>query len=323
MNRRRESTSAYPIPLGGLAVLAALAVIFLGVGAVADLPISEALYTPENGFATLLAAYGEAPALLALVAAGTLAWNADPPVHKVLRWLLLAGGGALIVVGTVALAVRPMEYVNLPIAIYVLIAITAAAGVVWVVTRIGANASWQAMVLLGAALFAVVAAEIVIAQVVKDLWQRPRMRMLVATGADFSPWWSPGYAQKDALMAEGIEKSEFASFPSGHTAHATVAVMLAGFAMLGEDIRRHRWVLLWIGAVWAVVVGISRITIGAHFLSDTGAAMLITLASVLVATVLATRLLNAGTLDRLTVAPQPPRIPGTDPDAARHASRTQ
>ena len=199
----------------------------------------------------MLAAYGEAPALLALVAAGTLAVTARPPVHMVLRWLLIIGGAGLIIVGTLALIIRPEEYWALPAIVRTLIALTLSAAAIWATARFSAGATWQAMCTLAAALFAVVAVEMVLVQGVKIFWERPRMRMLAETGAEFSPWWSPGYEDRDALTAQGVEASEFKSFPSGHSANAATLMMLTGFALLREEFRRYTTRLFWIGAAWA------------------------------------------------------------------------
>lgn len=321
MTQRRGD--ALFIPMSGLGPLALLGIALLVVGAFGDFQISERLYTPENMLGTVLAAYGEAPALLALVAAGTLAWIAEPPVHAIIRWLLLFVGALLILTGSVALVVRALDNWPLPLAVHIIIGIGLSALTIFLVTRAGKNAPWQIILVLGTALVVVVAAELVVVQALKDLWERPRMRMLVETKADFSPWWSPGYSEKDALIAQGVPDSEFASFPSSHTAHAMVAIMLAGFAMLREEIARYRWLLFWIGVVWALFVGLSRITIGAHFLADIGASILITIACIALVTVLAGTILRAGSLDRLAIPSPRAGQPAIDPTIIRHSSPAQ
>lgn len=314
MTRTGDQAEGLPIPTRGAAIFAGLALALLIIGSFADYPLAQALYTPDNAFGVFLAAYGEAPALLALVAAGTLAISARPPVHHVLRWLLLIGGAGLIVVGTLALIIRPVEYWPLPVAARTAIALALSAGVIWVVSRIADGATWQAMCVLAAALFAVVAVEMVLVQGLKIVWERPRMRMLGETGAPFAPWWSPGYGDRDALIAAGTQASEFKSFPSGHAANASVLMMLAGFGLLREDLRRRATALFWVGGLWALLVAVSRISLGAHFLTDTAAGMLLTLLSVVIVALLATKVLRAGLLDRLpTGSTEPPPRHGRSP----------
>src|SRR5699024_2826933 len=145
--------------------------------------------------------------LLALVAAGTLAIVARPPVHIILRWALVVGGGGLILVGTLALVLRPQEYWALQTPVRTVLAIGCGVVVIWATTSLASSAFWQVMCVLAAALFLVVAAEMVAVQGLKIFWQRPRMRMIWETGAPFAPWWSPGYADKAALMEGGVESS--------------------------------------------------------------------------------------------------------------------
>lgn len=303
-----------PIPRASVAIFAALIAAMFVVGSVADFSISQSLYAPENAFGVVLAAYGEAPALLALVAAGSLAMTARPPVHIALRWLLLLGGAGLIIVGTLALVIRPEEYWALPVPVRMLVALALAAGVIWATRAVSAGATWQAMCVVAAALFAVVAAEMVLVQGVKILWERPRMRMLTETGADFTPWWSPGYESKETLISQGVEASEFKSFPSGHTANAATAMMLTGFALLRADLRRYAPALFWIGALWALAVAGSRITMGAHFLTDTATGLLVSYACVLIVLTLASAALNRRVLDGLE---RPPRAPDAVPRHGR------
>jgi len=299
MNRERAPENASTIPRRSALVFGGLLLILFIAGSAADYSLANALFTPENALGTVLAAYGEAPALLALVAAGTLAVTARPPVHLVLRWLLIIGGAGLIIVGTLALIIRPEEYWALPTIVRTLIALALSAAAIWATARVSAGATWQAMCALAAALFAVVAVEMVLVQGVKILWERPRMRMLAETGAEFSPWWSPGYEDRDALAAQGAEASEFKSFPSGHSANAATLMMLTGFALVRQDVRRHTARLFWVGAAWALLVALSRLTVGAHFLTDTAAGLAVTFVVVIIISALAVKVLDARLLDRL------------------------
>jgi len=299
MNRERAPENASTIPRRSALVFGGLLLILFIAGSAADYSLANALFTPENALGTVLAAYGEAPALLALVAAGTLAVTARPPVHLVLRWLLIIGGAALIIAGTLALIIRPEEYWALPTIVRTLIALALSAAAIWATARVSAGATWQAMCTLAAALFAVVAVEMVLVQGVKILWERPRMRMLAETGAEFSPWWSPGYEDRDALAAQGAEASEFKSFPSGHSANAATLMMLTGFALVRQDVRRHAARLFWVGAAWALLVALSRLTVGAHFLTDTAAGLAVTFVVVIIISALAVKVLDARLLDRL------------------------
>lgn len=298
-----NKASVLPIPRSGVVVVITVIIAFLLVGSIADYAVSAWAYTPNTSFGTLFAAYGEAPSLMGLVAAGTLAFRAQPPVHRVLVGMLTVGGGALITVGTVALVFRPEENWDSPTPVRTLIAMGLAAATIYITTRASRAASWQAMCVVAGALFAVVAVEMVTVQGLKMLWERPRMRMITDTGAPFAPWWSPGYADKQSLLDQGVDPSEFASFPSGHTANAAVALALSAFGLLSNRAAVWAKYLWWVGAGWLVVVGVSRVVAGAHFLTDIAVGMAIGLGVVWVVLALAVRVLDSGILDRLVTTP--------------------
>ena len=119
----------------------------------------------------------------------------------------------------------------------------------------------------------------VLINVIKVPWGRVRMRLIVQTGNEsyFTPWWQAGTALKDRLVAEGISKDEFRSFPSGHTACASCAKLLALLPTLSREKRKKTGALLAGGCLWALVVAFTRIWMGAHFLTDVTMAWLITL----------------------------------------------
>jgi len=91
---------------------------------------------------------------------------------------------------------------------------------------------------------------------VKSLWGRVRLRELVNMNslADFTPWYHPNFF------------SGSHSFPSGHTAHATLLMMLPKW-LSGEG-RKYRPAATAFCAVFVALMAFSRLAAGAHFLSD-------------------------------------------------------
>ena len=92
--------------------------------------------------------------------------------------------------------------------------------------------------------------------VIKTLWGRVRLRELVNMNSleDFTPWYYPNFF------------SGSHSFPSGHTAHATLLLMLPKwFFGKGEKCRPMITVLC---SGFIALMAFSRLAAGAHFLSD-------------------------------------------------------
>ena len=113
----------------------------------------------------------------------------------------------------------------------------------------------------------------------KELMCRPRFRFVLA--ADnieyFKNWWQSGREIKTSL-GMGIESDEFASLPSGHSAYSMFAIFM--FPALSEyirEIKKFKIYLFGLGFTWWVITALSRLTLGAHYLTDVTIAGLVTI----------------------------------------------
>ena len=113
----------------------------------------------------------------------------------------------------------------------------------------------------------------------KEFMCRPRFRFVLA--ADnveyFKNWWQSGREIKTSL-GMGIESDEFASLPSGHSAYSMFAIFM--FPALSEYIRgvkKFKIYLFGLGFAWWVITALSRLTLGAHYLTDVTIAGLVTI----------------------------------------------
>lgn len=108
----------------------------------------------------------------------------------------------------------------------------------------------------GLILLLLVIFEILVVNVLKIIWARPRMRS-ISTIEQFKHW----YEINGPLNSE-----EFKSFPSGHTANAFV--MLAYTLFIPENHKQLMRNFTIFAILWGVCTAISRVILGAHFLSD-------------------------------------------------------
>lgn len=127
------------------------------------------------------------------------------------------------------------------------------------------NASGVAAVFL-----LVIFADILVVNLIKIPWGRARMRLVaVDDRAYFMPWWQPGKALRDTLVAAGVAAEEFKSFPSGHSANASSLMLLCLLPQLSPKLAGKRTALFLVGFAWTSLVAASRIVMGAHYLTDT------------------------------------------------------
>lgn len=115
----------------------------------------------------------------------------------------------------------------------------------------------------------------------KRTMDRPRFRFLLEGDAPqlFRAWWQRGTAIKRALGPSAVS-DDFSSFPSGHSSYAMLAVFL--FPALGcylPRLKSHRTLLASLGFLWWALTALSRLTVGAHFLTDVCIGGLVTLFS--------------------------------------------
>lgn len=115
----------------------------------------------------------------------------------------------------------------------------------------------------------------------KELMCRPRFRFVLAVdNADyFKSWWQSGRELKTALGL-GIESDEFASLPSGHSAYSMFAIFLfPALADYASGLKKYKAHLFVLGFVWWAVTALSRLTVGAHYLTDVTIAGIVTIFS--------------------------------------------
>ncbi|MCI5993094.1 MAG: phosphatase PAP2 family protein [Clostridiales bacterium] len=263
-----------------LVVLAVL-VILMVVGSFLDLQISKLLYPGhESSLGQFFAAFGELPAFLCFTCAGVLLFLIRGRLRRDWDVLFLITSALLVAFGLVMNIREACDNVPaLPAWVAILVTVFAAAvagaGVVLLTRQCPAKTVLRFLLTLVFVSFVTM----VLINVIKVPWSRARMRLLVSTGNDtyFMPWWQLGGALRQRLVGEGISPDEFRSFPSGHTACAACAMLAILLPTLKKQWHDKERVCLIVGALWTLLVAVSRIWMGAHYLTDVTMACLIVL----------------------------------------------
>ena len=123
-------------------------------------------------------------------------------------------------------------------------------------------------------LFAVLLAAYLSLELLKNLFDRPRYRTAVLgyEGIGFVPWYTP-FAGADTYAAEyGLPADEFRSFPSGHSLFSSLTMCIfPSLAWVFPKLRDKQLRLFLGGLFFCLVIMLTRMILGAHYLSDVSA----------------------------------------------------
>jgi membrane-associated phospholipid phosphatase len=122
---------------------------------------------------------------------------------------------------------------------------------------------------------------LLIISTIKELMCRPRFRFVLAMDNPdyFRSWWQSGRSIKESLGTK-IVTDEFASLPSGHSAYSMFAIFI--FPVLVDYVRalkKCKLLLFVLGFVWWALTAFSRLSVGAHYLTDVTIAGMVTILS--------------------------------------------
>jgi len=108
-------------------------------------------------------------------------------------------------------------------------------------------------------------------ELVKMGLPRPRYRLVSKgyEGISFRRWYEPVKNKAELIARHNINKDDFKSFPSGHTSNSIMNITL--FPALGlvyPKLKEKSMFMLVLGLCVGIAVLLSRMILGAHFLSD-------------------------------------------------------
>lgn len=275
---------------GAFAVIATIAAFY-------DLEINKALYGPSCPYAQFFANLGEMPSYFAPPVIGAiLFFQKFGKSRKLDIAVKVVGAGTVFIGYTVAIGVWFIDnlfredlqykwmYAVFFAAIMTVLTLTAFSKIP---DKVMKKLFWFAVFLL-----IVAALGNVIVQIMKAIWSRQRFRTMtpgnpsypealtaIYPGYDydgFTPWYIPTTIVDQPIRTEeyvklfkDVDSDAFKSFPSGHTAAASAGFGLVILPDLFPEFRKRRWMFWVFPAIYAGLVGISRIVAAAHYLSDT------------------------------------------------------
>ena len=241
-------------------------IILLGILAIGDLDytISKALINPESIWANFFNMFGELPAMLGLLIAVSIFFGGR---KKDIKWRNTLGyivSMPLMLLFSFAVAIMPINYyfehaeISVPTLWYgiaLILAVVIFILALFIIKKAG-NEKLKEMRKVGIVLLVLIIAEMLLVNVVKIIWARPRMRS-IESADEFVHWYKINGISND---------NELKSFPSGHSANAFIMLAYTMFLPYFEKIKKGG--ALAFAVAWGVCVSLSRVVLGAHFLSD-------------------------------------------------------
>lgn len=249
----------------GLFIIGILLVIF----AFADMNISNTIYNSESKFGLTFEAIGEFPAaIIATFCTVSLMLTRDK--NKSIKYNLgTIGYTFLLFFFSFMAAMLPVKYLHgpkfiIPVLMAMYIVISYAIAKKYAATH---KNELRSAAIVGVLTFIFV---IIAFNSVKLLWGRERYRHMLEVGsfAGYSMWFIP----------QGIASgNEFMSFPSGHSANATMMLWITLIPTFVTSLKNKKNWFVGFAGLWTILVPISRIVVGAHFASDVTMGVSITL----------------------------------------------
>lgn len=255
----------------GIAITYGMIVLIMLIGSFFDLQLSQALFDLENGFGRVAAAFGEYPGMLcawtgvALYFAGLEQEDKRKPQFIILLIGLICFG---IVSNTIISFMEIHQFMPEAFVPGMILELAVSVGAFFFTLK-KADGDRKTMRTIAVILCLLPLAEVILVNIIKTPWGRPRFRAIAITeGLHFRPWWVIGSELRSKFVALGVKSGEFSSFPSGHTANAACLLMTVLLPLVLRPLQEKSGVLLAISILFTAIVAISRIIVGAHFLTD-------------------------------------------------------
>ena len=229
-----------------------ISLLLIIIGTFFDYQISSYLFDKNNLFSIIFSSYGMLPALFFISLSGLLLTKNNKLIIKIVGYLLIILGITLGIYNSLEYG---LDNIYISIIINVVIYIL---GIYTVYNNYLKEKNDLKLVYF---IIIYVLAQIILINLIKIIWNRPRMILLVNDyNYKFVPWY---IINKLAIKGSDL----FKSFPSAHLSNATCSLIL-----LAINPKKRNYILVFL---FIIFTGLSRIIIGAHFLSDVGFGMLI------------------------------------------------
>jgi len=224
-----------------------------------DLTISKYLYQPNSGFGKFFWMFGELPGTFAgLVSLALLTTSYTGNDEQKRDYNRIFFGLLTFIMGFV-ISIQLIKYLELEFFPYIFIGfILSMILVVWA-NQLSDVKKKQIRVYAFIGILTVILG-ILIPNVIKLVWARPRYRIMIGDDTLFRYWFDRvGFTFDD----------NWKSFPSGHSAAAATTLVYTFLPQLFDKLKGKERSILVVCSLWIMIVMVSRVVMGDHFVTDT------------------------------------------------------
>lgn len=254
----------------GIIVFYVLAAAAMVVASFFDLKIDIALNDPSNPFAVWLYRTGEFPSRLICPIAGAVIFRCTDKKAVAAIGAALCLGGSAYMGYYIGKHFFVEEY---RMAFSLLWGIGFGVAALYAVRFVTVPDEFKRPLFTAAVIgVGVMTAQLLTVDIMKNLWGRVRFRDLLSSGScdGFTAW----------FVING--KNGNKSFPSGHTAGAGMSYLLMLLPFIDKKREKYRAVYFWCPFIYTSAVALTRLVMGAHYLSDVTVGGVIAFSCVLV-----------------------------------------
>lgn len=294
--------------------LSVLFVALMGIASVWDLDIARAVaslvegeYYSDNAFGVIFEVIGVAPIYIAVILACIVIFSEADTIKGSLFWKILTVIAGMVMgwymystmvgyigdhIGNSALNEGVVANILLALA-----GVLTTGGLYLLSLKLDRSIKRKLLVWAFVVLFAAIIGKVLV-EVIKGMAGRMRYRAMWVEGdyAGYTPWYEWVGKRKPTAeqVAMGMPSDIYKSFPSGHTSAAMMSIVfgLIPHALGVQKKSTISWV--WILSIaFPVLVALSRMVVGAHFLSDVTIGALTTVVGYVVGLILSPIIVKA------------------------------
>lgn len=228
-----------------------------------DLQISLAIAN-KPFYARILEVVGEIPFTVLTLSGCAMIVRFRSRESAIKKWTALLGGGVLSLLFSVMGGFMTWNYLSdnlgdVPQILIPVIGILMAVTAVWITLKVPEENRSKALRYAAAALIYFLLV-IFVMNSLKTIWGRMRFREMTDPVHEFTRWYQ--------LCGRGSFDNAYASFPSGHSMNSAGVILTLLLPDLVPAWKDKQKLLRICTYTWCIVVGASRVLMGAHFASD-------------------------------------------------------